>query len=88
MLKNLHTVKAGEEFMEWTETVENKVWLLNNKYKIAKAKRFRQAAFIPDSIRALGSDIYHCYDHLGHYAHQTDSLKDAKKFLEKLSKSK
>jgi hypothetical protein len=73
--------------MKWEETATDKVWLLDNKWKIAKAKRFRHAAFVPESIRALGSDIYHCYDHAGKYAHQTTDLSEAKKFIEKLAKT-
>ena len=73
--------------MEWKETAPDKVWLLENKWKICKAKRFKQAAFIPDSIKSLGSDIYHCYEPHGRYAHQTSSLEEAKEFLENLSKS-
>lgn len=74
--------------MEWKETVENKVWLLDNKFKIAKAKRFRQTSLIPESIRSLGSDIYHCYDDTGKYVYQTNSLAEAKKSLEQLKRIK
>lgn len=71
----------------WEETVKEKTWLLDKKWRITKAKRFRQAAFVPEKVKSLGIDIFHCYDHTGTYSYQCADLDQAKKYIETLAKT-
>ncbi len=72
--------------MKWSEEEKGRVWR-SGEYKIVYAERFRRAAIVPESVKAMGPEIYHCYDN-GLYAYQASTLKEAKARLDKLSKSK
>ena len=71
--------------MEWVESVENKVWLFNNKYRIVRAVRFKNDKNIPPRLKNLGPEIFHCYDYAGKYLGQSNDLNEAKKKIEKIS---
>lgn len=74
--------------MTWEEVERGKTWE-SEKYLIKRGERYRKSAIVPDSVRAMGPDIYHCYEKdekQNKYIAQASDLAEAKNRLEKLSK--
>jgi len=74
--------------MEWEETVKGQCWE-SKKYKIKRTKRFRVNELVPDAIKNMGPDLYHCYeknDKQDKYIAQGSSLDELKKRLKKMKK--